>query len=375
MSASVTVVANDVGAVGGMERVLGALILGLAERGYEVTVLARVCELPPHERVRFRRILGPRRPFPLAYPWFMLLGTLLLGRWRRGVVIATGGIVLAPVDVLTVHYLHQVGPTNTDRKTLVARANAWLTRRMKPVLERVAFRAAKAKRYVCVSEGVADEVRRHYPRLAERVLTIHNGVDTAAFKPGVRAADAAALRARLSLPTDGLVAAFVGGEWDRKGLGPTLEALAEAPGWSLLGGGGGDEQRFRALAATFGVAERVRWLGVVLDVAPVYELADAFVFPSSYETFSLVTYEAAASGLAIVAAPVNGVRELILDGQNGFLVTRDATQISERLRQLSDDPQLMARLGAAAREAVERFSWEAMVDRYAALVEQLSDAV
>jgi glycosyltransferase involved in cell wall biosynthesis len=373
--AKVTVVANDVGAVGGMERVLGALILGLAERGHEVTVVSREYALPPHPRVRFRHIPGPRRPFPIAYPWFMLLGTLLLGRWRRGVVISTGAILLAPVDVLTVHYLHQVGPTNSDREMLAARANAWLTRRLKPALERVSFRAAKATRYVCVSEGVADEVRRHYPELAERVMTIHNGVDTRAFKPGLRAADAAALGARLSLPEGGLVAAFVGGEWDRKGLAPTLEALAQAPGWSLLVAGAGDEQRYRALAATLGVEDSVRWLGVVQDVAPVYELADAFVFPSSYETFSLVTYEAAASGLAIVAAPVSGVRELIVDGENGFLVTRDADQIAQRLRQLSEDPQLRARLGAAAREAVQRFGWDAMVERYAALIEQLSAAV
>ncbi len=52
----------------------------------------------------------------------------------------------------------------------------------------------------------------------------------------------------------------------------------------------------------------------------VYELADAFVLPSSYETFSLVTFEAAASALPVLATPVNGVRELIEDGHNGFLI-------------------------------------------------------
>ena len=55
----------------------------------------------------------------------------------------------------------------------------------------------------------------------------------------------------------------------------------------------------------------------------MYELADAFVLPSSYETFSLVTFEAAASGLPILATPVNGVRELIEDGRNGFLIAPD----------------------------------------------------
>ncbi len=59
----------------------------------------------------------------------------------------------------------------------------------------------------------------------------------------------------------------------------------------------------------------MHWLGVVRDIQVVYELADAFVLPSSYETFSLVTFEAAASGLPILATPVNGVRELIATGR------------------------------------------------------------
>jgi glycosyltransferase involved in cell wall biosynthesis len=370
----VTVVANDIGAVGGMERVLRELILGLRRRGHRVTVISRVCELPPDEGITFRRIVGPRRPFPIAYPWFMLLASLMLARWRRGVVISTGAILLARVDAVAVHYCHQVGPTNTDRQTAPARANAWLTSHLKRKLERISFHASHAKRFVCVSDGVAAELREHYPELADRVMTIHNGVDTQAFRPGLRRADADALRARLGLEDGRLLAAFVGGEWDRKGLGPTLEALALEPAWDLAVAGIGDEERFRELASSLGVSERVQWLGLVQDIAPVYELADAFVFPSSYETFSLVTFEAAASGLAILAAPVSGVRELIEDGVNGFLISRDPHEIAERLRCLARDPQLRADLGAAATASVARFSWESMVDGYAALFEQLSSS-
>jgi glycosyltransferase involved in cell wall biosynthesis len=371
---AVTIVANDVGAVGGMERVLRELIAGLAERGHEVTVVSRLLAMEPCPGVRFRRVPGPRRPFPLAYPWFMLVTSMLLGRWRRGVVLSTGAITLARVDAVAVHYCHQVGPTQTDRRDPLSRLNGVLTRAIKRRMERVAFAAAHARRFVCVSDGVAEEMHAHYPELAPRVMTIHNGVDTEAFSPGARRADAAALRERLGLGAHGrLVAAFVGGEWDRKGLAPALEALAKAPEWELLVAGAGDEVRYRALADSLGVGERVRWLGLTRDVAPVYEAADAFVFPSSYETFSLVTFEAAASGLPIVAAPVNGVRELIQDGHNGFLIEREPEQIAARLTRLGAEDELRERMGRAARESVARFSWSAMVERYHQLLQELAD--
>ena len=108
----------------------------------------------------------------------------------------------------------------------------------------------------------------------------------------------------------------------------------------------------------------MHWLGVTDEVQLVYELADAFVLPTSYETFSLVTFEAAASGLPILATPVSGVRELIEDGVNGFLITRAPELIAQRLSELAADPQLRERLGRAAREAALRFSWGEMVAGY-----------
>jgi len=136
--------------------------------------------------------------------------------------------------------------------------------------------------------------------------------------------------------------------------------------------GGGDEQRYRALARSRGVEQAVHWLGITGDIAPVYAAAQAFVFPSSYESFSLVTFEAAASGLAIVATAVNGVRELIEDARTGFIVEADGAQIARRLRELGADPALRAKLGEAARAAVQRFTWAGTVEGYHDLIERLA---
>lgn len=376
----VTIVAHDIGSVGGMEHQLAELILGLARLGHRVTVIARTCALTPDDQVTplkgeidFHRVPGPSRPVLLAYPWFMLVAGLILRRSRRGIVNATGAIVLNRVDVIAIHYCHQVGPVNPSRSSLIFRAHAWAVGHMLRIGERMAFKLSAKARFVCVSDGVAGDVRLHYPQLADRVMTIPNGVDTETFAPGLRRDAARAFREQaLQIPADQLVAVFVGSEWERKGLQPLLRALPAAPGWTLVVAGDGDERRYRGLAESLGVASAVRWLGVSRDVQLVYEMADALVFPSSYEAFSLVTLEAAASGLPILATPINGVRELLVDGHNGFLISQDPEVIAERLMQLSADPELRARMGAAAREAALDFRWETMVLRHHELYAQLA---
>jgi UDP-glucose:(heptosyl)LPS alpha-1,3-glucosyltransferase len=368
----VTIVAHDVGSVGGMERVLAELAVGLQRRGHEVTVIARKCVLPAGCGVKFHRVRAPSRPLLLAHPWFLLAGTLALRRrHRRGVVQATGAIVLGHVDVIAVHYCHQVGPVNPSSASLPYRLHAIAARRLKRVTERMCYKPRNADAFVCVSAGVAEEIHEYFPALAGRVLTIHNGVDTDVFAPGVREHDARELRARLAIGEDRLVAAFVGSEWARKGLAQGIRALALTPGWELLVAGGGERERYQQLADSLGVGANVHWLGVTPDVQLVYAAADAFVLPTSYETFSLVSFEAAASALPLLATPVNGVRELIADGENGFLISRDPHDIAARLAQLAADPALRAAMGRAARESALRFSWEQMVRSHSELYARL----
>jgi UDP-glucose:(heptosyl)LPS alpha-1,3-glucosyltransferase len=371
----VTIVAHDIGSVRGMERQLSALIVGLRRLGHPVTVIARTCELPASAGVAFHRVRGPGRPFVIAYPWFLLAGSLAVRRWRRGVVQATGAIVLNRLDVIAVHYCHQVATATPSRSTPLFRIHVRLAGAMKRIGERLCFRINRPAAVVCVSEGLAAEIREHFPRLADRVLTIHNGVDTAGFAPAAHADEAQAMRARLEIADGRLVAAFVASEWERKGLAPLLRALALAPEWDLLVAGGGDEAHYRELADSLGVAAAVHWLGVTREVQLVYELADAFVLPSSYETFSLVTFEAAASGLPILATPVSGVRELIEDGRNGFMIDREPSTIADRLTQLAAEPELRRRLGEAARRSALEYGSERMLAGHHELYARLAGAL
>jgi glycosyltransferase involved in cell wall biosynthesis len=372
-AAELTIVAHDIGAVRGMERQLSGLVQGLSQLGLSLTVIARTCELPDGVSVSFHRVRGPSRPFVIAYPWFLLAGSLAVRRWRRGVVQVTGAIVLNRVDVIAVHYCHQVATPTPSRSTWLFRTHVRLAGALKRIGERVCLRVNRPAAVVCVSDGVADEIRAHFPALEERVVTIHNGIDTSGFAPGAHHSEAQAMRRALQIPDGRLVAAFVASEWERKGLASVIDALARVGDWDLVVAGGGDEQRYRDLADSLGVGARVHWLGVTRDVPVVYELADAFVLPTSYESFSLVTFEAAASGLPIIVTPVNGVRELIEDGRSGFLVLPEPGAIAERLSQLAADPSLRRRLGEAARHAALGFGVARMVDAHRDLYARLGE--
>ena len=372
--APVTIVAHDVGSVGGMERQLAELVIGLRGLGHEVTVIARKCVLPPEAGVRVHIVRVPRRPFLLYYLWFLIAGSIAVARHRRGIVQATGAIVLNRVDAISVHACQQVYSAAPSAQGAIAGRYAALVGLVKRLVERACFAINTRAMFVCVSNGVAAEVREHFPAARERVLTIHNGVDTAAFAPGMRTREAAQLRAAQGIGGDRLVLAFVGGIWEHKGLPLAIAALAQAPAWDLVVAGAGDPRQYRPPARDLGVEARVHWLGVVADIQAVYELADAFTLPSRYETFSLVTFEAAAYGLPIIATAVSGVRELIEDGRNGYLVPAQADAIAGRLNELAADAGLRARLGAAARASALGYDWERMVRAHHELFTRLAAA-
>jgi glycosyltransferase involved in cell wall biosynthesis len=94
------------------------------------------------------------------------------------------------------------------------------------------------------------------------------------------------------------------------------------------------------------------------ELAAAYASADVFVFPSTTDTFGNVIIEAQASGLPCVVSDQGGPRELVTDGEDGF-ITRggDLPELCAAVRKLCADEELRRAMGAAARRRVEDRSW------------------
>lgn len=371
-SNEITFVAHEVKPTGGMERAQRELILGLLERGWRVDVISRVCDVPPHPGLTHRRVPVPARPFTLALPAFALWASVLLRVRRAPIVNALGAIVLNRVDVVTLQFCQKgyraAGRAlRPSRPGVLYRLNNDVANRLALALEAWSYRPSRVRAVAAVSDTLAGEVREHYAPIGDRVSVIPNGVDTESFR-----ADAerrARVRGELGVGDGDLVAVFVGGDWPRKGLEIALRAVAASEGWRLLVVGGGDEQSYGELARSVGAA--VTFAGLQRDPAPYFAAADAFLLPSEYEGFALVSLEAAASGLPLLLTPAVGAGPL-LDGTGaGWSLPREVDAFAERLRELRDDPALRERTGAAARAAAERLRWPAIVDAYERLYAEL----
>jgi UDP-glucose:(heptosyl)LPS alpha-1,3-glucosyltransferase len=204
---------------------------------------------------------------------------------------------------------------------------------------------------------VREDVIRYYGADPERVVAMPWGIELDVFRPD--SAVRARMRAEWGLHENDRAILLVANEFNRKGLGPTLDALAALgrPEQKLLVAGRGDPEPFRAQIERLGLQERVRFLGHV-PVAPVYQGADLFVLPSTYEGWGLVVGEALAAGLPVVASRFPGSVAMVAPGQNGLLLDdpRDplalAAAIEAALR-----PEEHARMSANARPSVERYGW------------------
>ncbi len=207
-----------------------------------------------------------------------------------------------------------------------------------------------------VSRSVKENVVRYFGVSADRVTVIPNAVRIDPPRP-----DAGALQAWVrhwKVSDDAVVAVCVAALVPLKGHGDLIAAwrqVAEAvPNALLLFAGDGPlrpslEQDVEAA----GLKDRVRFLGRVRDMAPVYTRADVVVLASWSEGMPLSLLEAGSYGRAVVATSVSGIPEIVADEVSGLLVPprRPELLAAALIRVLSDPPGL-ARMGRAGRELV-----------------------
>lgn len=165
-----------------------------------------------------------------------------------------------------------------------------------------------AHRVIANSEMVADEIVRwqEFPR--ERIHVVPNGIGPAL--PSVPRSEA---REGLGLSADTFCVLFVGTGWERKGLEFAVKAMEKlGENALLLVAGRGPTGSYRS--------PRVRFLGPVSDLPPLFAAADVFTLPTIYDPFSNACLEALAAGLPVVTTTANGFSEILTPGEQGSVV-------------------------------------------------------
>lgn len=229
-------------------------------------------------------------------------------------------------------------------------------------------RGLRYKRYVAVSHRVSRELHKHYRVPESRIRVISNGVDVARFR-----ADADArrqIRQDFDIPDAAPLLLFVAHEFDRKGLAHVINAMERlGPEFRLLVVGSDNPAQYREMARVSG--DRITYAGERKDIERFFAAADAFVFPTSYETFSLVCMEAMASGLLVFATSVGGIEEYLQDGQNGVTIRRDGADIAGKINAVFGDASLAEQMRVTARATAETYDWDSIAARYISLASEV----
>lgn len=237
--------------------------------------------------------------------------------------------------------------------------------------------ARLADRVVATDSATRDDVPRLLGVREDKVAVLPNGIDpdeiAAATPPDARALAEAAVP---GLREADRVLLSVGRLEPYKGFGDVAAALERLHGAGALG------SRWLWLVAgageappTHAIAPFVRVLGRVADplLHALYERADLFVHATRFEGSSLVTLEAMAHGLPVVATRAGGIPDKVIDGETGRLVEPgDVPALASAIGALLGAPEERRRLGAAGRAHVlARFAWPVLIDRTIALYEEL----
>jgi|GEM_PF-230022 len=305
---------------------------------------------PEIEDVTITKLWSPKMPGPLLLYWFFLashlhggLQWLLKGRPPASISHTMGGLYL-DVQIASIHFINS---TWMKRHLEIGFNNLrevihWLLSLPGVFFDTCQFKNPRCRLYLPVSEALRDDMRGMHHQGA-KVEVLPNSYDETRFNPQIRSQWRASMREQLGFTENQVVFVFTSqGHYRRKGFWLIVEAIkklqadASLPPTRLLMIGGTSKTLAKLQAQLDDTTRDWRNWVVFTGSQPKVEhylaAADAFIFPSYYESYSLATVEAAAMGLPILITPFHGSEMTLKPGYNGFLLGYDPQQIAETLR-------------------------------------------
>ncbi len=285
--------------------------------------------------------------------------------------------------VITVHSLEPLRPWKREQLGGGYDFTVWL--------EKTALEMADA--VIAVSRETKADLERLFQIKRERLHVIYNGIDLEEYR---KVETTAALR-RFGIDAEKPYVLFVGRITRQKGIIHLVRAIEHmTPGVQvvLCAGAPDTPEIGREMEAAVQDAQakhgNVIWIREMVDKPSVIELyshAAVFCCPSIYEPFGIINLEAMACETAVVASAVGGIKEVVVEGETGFLVPleqmeespfeakepeRFARDLAARVNQLIGDPALRERFGRAGRKRAEaKFGWAAIARETKALYDSL----
>lgn len=368
---------------GGAQKAMLQLARGLRDRGAEVIAVTMYDKggfVPDFERrfgipiidLEMKKATG-RSPFSSAW-------SVLRGLWRLYRLLRRERITI--LQTFT-HYSNILGPPIgwlagvpirvSSQRNRLAGQPWWLVR-----ADRLVANSRLTHRMVSVSETTRRYSVETVGIRADKILTIPNGLDPASLaEPGV-SNDAATLRNELGIADEAMVATVVARLHPQKGHRDLIAAipavLKRVPNAVFLLVGDGElRDEIEGAIESQGLSRSVLLLGARNDVPKLLAISDLFVLPSLWEGMPNAVMEAMATGLAVVATRVDGIPEVVVDGETGVLVRAgQPAELAGAISELLVDKGRREAMGMAGRARIlAEFSLDVCVERYLDLYRDL----
>lgn len=243
-------------------------------------------------------------------------------------------------------------------------------------IERKAYRLAD--QFIVLSETFRDTLHKLHGVPLHKISIIPGAANIERFVP---AANRLAIRRRLNLPEGATTVLTVRRLVNRMGLLQLLDAWRQVaeqfPGAILLIGGKGPlRAELEEKIADYGLVNKVRLLGYIpdQDLASYYQAADLFVVPSqALEGFGLITVEALATGLPVMATPVGGNKE-ILQGFRPELLFKSAASdhMAEGIIHALGNRKSLPGREECRSHVLDKYTWEHVADEVETVFRQVS---
>ncbi|MFV0337406.1 MAG: glycogen synthase [Chthoniobacterales bacterium] len=285
--------------------------------------------------------------------------------------------------VVTIHSLEPLRPWKREQLGGGYDFSLWV--------EKTAIEMADA--VIAVSKETAEDVKRLFNIDPSKLHIIYNGIDLQEYR---RMENHAALQ-RLGVNPHQPYILFVGRITRQKGIIHLVNAIKHLdPGFQvvLCAGAPDTPEIAREMKMAVSEAQKKRkgvvWIEEMLDNKSKIELyshADLFVCPSIYEPFGIINLEAMACGVPVIASAVGGIKEVVVHGETGYLVSVDqmsespfeaknpsafAADLAAKINELMADGQKRRAFGQAGRKRAEEiFSWSSIARQIVGIYESL----
>ncbi len=334
---------------GGAERYTLDLAASLVKRGHEVSVLASTFQANP---VAGKSVLISTRGGVTRtgrYDAFLKNVRIELEREPRFDVVHA----MLPMPGCDVYHPHAgiardvIASGHLKKPTGLGRAMAWVGNRTNR--RRLRFATVEGELLtqpnppivLCLSNFIKHAVQQHYLGFPEsKLVSLFNGTDLQKFDPALYPHARQEIHRRHQIRGESVVALFISQDFERKGLGQAIRALASSdPRLILLVGGRPDPTAYQQLAKTLGVGDRVIFAGSITNPAEYYAGADFFLLPTRFDPCSLVVLEALAMGLPVISTKKNGACEIMQDHVHGRVLPDpdDLNALNSAMVDLLDD--------------------------------------